>query len=341
MSVNSTQSILENRQKYEKYFTDKDKDAFSMENFFTLLMAEMSNQDPLEPMSNTEFISQLANFTALKAQQDALYYQNANYAQSLVGKTVTVATMNGTSLLTDSGIVTSMSLSEGKFMIKVNGNDYALSSIMEVLPSHNPYTITGSDGAYATSLIGKSVTIMGKDESGRNIIETGIVTRIEILDNEISVIMDDLAYPLSSVLKVEDGDGEQKKAGISTADWAYATSLIGKTVTVTEPEENGVGGYSDTGIVTHVEVIDGQIMLIIDEAAYPLSDVSKVVNTADAESAASAEKKTDPPPIVEPNDDDELKELFEDDDTIPPKPESKNKNFDWEWNGEEWVEVKL
>jgi len=281
MGVNSTQSIAENRQKYAKYFTAKDKDAFSMENFFTLLMAEMSNQDPLEPMSNTEFISQLANFTALKAQQDALYYQNANYAQSLVGKTVTVATMAGSKLNTDSGIVTSMSLSEGSFMVKVNGKDYALSNIMEVLPSHNPYTITGNDGAYATSLIGKKVTVVGKDEAGRNIIENGVVSRIEIMDNQINLIMDiegkELAYPLASVIKVEDAAAAAEgKNEISASDWAYATSLIGKIVTITEPDDEYSNGYKDTGVVTQVEILKGKITLIMGGEQYPLEYVTSV-----------------------------------------------------------------
>jgi flagellar basal-body rod modification protein FlgD len=287
-----------------------------MENFFNLLMAEMKNQDPLEPMSNTEFISQLANFTALKAQQDALYYQNANYAQSLVGKTVTVATLGGSSLAVESGIVTSMSLSEGQFMVKVNGKDYALSSIMEVLPSHNPYTITGNDGAYATSLIGKQVTVVGTDSAGRRIIETGTVNRIEIADNQINIIMDGLSYPLSSVIRVEDTESSaNNQSTITAGDWAHATSLIGKLVTVTEPHEDGKG-YVDTGIVTRVEVSDNQIKLIIDGQAYPLAYVTKVQeapqNTADSKSEPKpAEPEVTPPPESE-DDDEALRQMFDD-----------------------------
>jgi flagellar basal-body rod modification protein FlgD len=207
MAVNSTQSIAENRERFARYFTNQDKDAFSMENFFNLLMAEMSNQDPLEPMSNTDFIGNLANFTALKAQQDALYYQNANYAQSLVGKTVTVPDHTFTSgVRFTSGIVTSMNVTDGDFSVKVNGKDYPLSSIMEILPTHNPYTIIGSEGAYAAALIGMKVTVVGTDDTGRRITETGIVSRFEVRDNQISIIIGNLSYPLSSVLRVEGAD---------------------------------------------------------------------------------------------------------------------------------------
>ncbi|MDE8719194.1 flagellar hook capping FlgD N-terminal domain-containing protein, partial [[Eubacterium] siraeum] len=53
-------------------------------------MAEMSNQDPLEPTSNTEFVSQMAQFTAFQAQQDNLKYSMSNYAAGLVGKTLSM-----------------------------------------------------------------------------------------------------------------------------------------------------------------------------------------------------------------------------------------------------------
>ena len=211
-TVDSTRSIEENRQRYAKYFEKKEKDAFSLDNFFTLLMAEMSHQDPLEPKSNTDFIAQLANFTSLKAQQDALYYQNANYAQSLVGKSVTVASGKGQGFAFESGIVTSMSLIDGEFMIKVNGANYSLSNIMEVMPNVNPFTPTGHDGAYATSLIGKQVTVVGRNESGTRIIETGNVAHIEIVDSAISLIINGKSYPLDSVVKIEPANAQDPES---------------------------------------------------------------------------------------------------------------------------------
>ena len=277
MGVNSTKNINETYERYAKYFEKKDKDTFSMDNFFTLLMAEMAHQDPLEPMSNTEFISQLANFTALKAQQDALYYQNANYAQSLVGKSVTVAAMSGSSFNTQSGIVTSMSLVDGEFMIKVNGKNYALSNIMEVLPTQNPYTISGSDGAYANSLIDKHVTVVANNAAGQQITESGIVTHIEILDNQINLIIDGMGYPLTSVVKVETPANTANY--VSDTNRAYATSLIGKQVTISDPDKytEEYGPFPlETGIVERVEILGSKINVIIDGVAYPLQDVFKV-----------------------------------------------------------------
>ena len=89
--LSSLQSVQSNHEKYKDLFKNSGKnDTISTDTFFSLLMAEMSNQDPLEPTSNTEFVSQMAQFTALQAQQDNLKYSMSNYAAGLVGKTLTM-----------------------------------------------------------------------------------------------------------------------------------------------------------------------------------------------------------------------------------------------------------
>jgi flagellar basal-body rod modification protein FlgD len=201
-----TKSAEETRQRYAQYFSESDNDEVSMDTFFQLLVAEMSNQDPMQPMSNTEFISQMASFTSLQAQKDALYYQNANYAQSLVGKTVTVATVSGTDLLTDSGVVTSMNLSNGEFNVKVNGSSYALANVMEVMPSNNPLTATAADGFYAASMIGKYVTAVSQDATGTAVVDAGIVSQVELNGNNVSVIINGIAYPIGDVTRIEAGE---------------------------------------------------------------------------------------------------------------------------------------
>jgi flagellar basal-body rod modification protein FlgD len=40
-----------------------------MEDFLHLLTSQISNQDPLEPMKDTEFISQMANIASLEQMQ--------------------------------------------------------------------------------------------------------------------------------------------------------------------------------------------------------------------------------------------------------------------------------
>jgi len=70
------------------------------DDFMQLLVSQMSNQNPLEPMENTEFIGQLAQFSALEQQQNmaagiemlALTQTAATNSQmvNLIGKRVVV-----------------------------------------------------------------------------------------------------------------------------------------------------------------------------------------------------------------------------------------------------------
>lgn len=64
------------------------------EAFLQLLVAQMKYQDPLEPTSNTEYISQLATFSSLEEMQNMRASMETAQATSLVGKTVIMAITN-------------------------------------------------------------------------------------------------------------------------------------------------------------------------------------------------------------------------------------------------------
>ena len=67
--------------------TGMDKDAF-----LQLLVAQMKYQDPLEPTSNTEYISQYAQFSQVEQMQSMSASMDLQRASELVGKEVYVKT---------------------------------------------------------------------------------------------------------------------------------------------------------------------------------------------------------------------------------------------------------
>lgn len=91
--------------------------------FLKLLVAQMQNQDPTEPISDTEYIAQLASFsnveqsTKLNEKLDYLIQMSSfQQAGSLIGRTVTSA--DGLT----SGIVSEMRiLSDGAVAVLDNG----------------------------------------------------------------------------------------------------------------------------------------------------------------------------------------------------------------------------
>ena len=106
--LSSTEQMQANYEKYKDKFVDSDEDLVNADTFLQLLVGEMKYQDPLEPTSNTEFLSQLASFSQMGYMQDASKYSMATYASSLVGKVATATRVEGKNVISKTGIVESV-----------------------------------------------------------------------------------------------------------------------------------------------------------------------------------------------------------------------------------------
>lgn len=83
----SSQNSLKNKSKTSTDGMDKDA-------FLQLLVAQMQYQDPLEPTSNTEYISQYAQFSQVEQIQNMAASTDLARASSLVGEQVYIKTTN-------------------------------------------------------------------------------------------------------------------------------------------------------------------------------------------------------------------------------------------------------
>ena len=104
--------------------------------FLKLITIQLQNQDPLKPMDDTQFISQMASFTNLQQTQTLTadfeaYSQQAaiNSAHSYLGGYVTVS---DAAFGTVTGQVTSVTVNAGAPKIVVNGVPYDLSAVQKV-----------------------------------------------------------------------------------------------------------------------------------------------------------------------------------------------------------------
>jgi flagellar basal-body rod modification protein FlgD len=115
------------------------------DDFLKLLAQQFQSQDPLKPMDDTSFIAQMAQFSALQQSSTMSKTltamqtdQQRATANSYLGHRVTVDVGDGT---TASGDVTAIDNSGSSPTLVVNGNAYALSSVLRVEPaaiSNNP-----------------------------------------------------------------------------------------------------------------------------------------------------------------------------------------------------------
>ena len=107
-----------------------------MEDFLQLLTSQISNQDPLEPMKDTEFISQMANIASLEQMQQFTKgfesfadSQKDMVAQAYLGRIVSI-TEEGSEV---SGLVESVEKSEdGAISVLVSGKNYDPQNITRV-----------------------------------------------------------------------------------------------------------------------------------------------------------------------------------------------------------------
>jgi len=104
--------------------------------FLKLLVAQMKYQDPLEPTSNTEFISQYAQFSQVEALNNMSTASDMQRASALVGQEVyvKVRTSSGDTTLVQ-GKVDYVVFENGKAFLSINENLYSLDDLDTVVDS--------------------------------------------------------------------------------------------------------------------------------------------------------------------------------------------------------------
>jgi flagellar basal-body rod modification protein FlgD len=124
--------------------TSVDKDMF-----LKLMVAQLKNQDPLNPTDSSQFLAQTAQFTSLEKlttvadqTQQALSAQLAFGASGLVGRTVGYIDANGASA---TGAVSSVRFTSNGPMLQISGSDVPLSNVNSVTTVGTDAGGTGTD----------------------------------------------------------------------------------------------------------------------------------------------------------------------------------------------------
>jgi flagellar basal-body rod modification protein FlgD len=110
----------------------------TQDQFLQLLIAQIQNQDPLNPISDTEFVAQLAQFSSLQSLQTL----NANFSQmlqlqqltqgsDLIGKVVEYVAPGTTDVRT--GTVDRLSVNNGVIALEIGSDSVGLDGLRSVL----------------------------------------------------------------------------------------------------------------------------------------------------------------------------------------------------------------
>lgn len=101
--------------------------------FMKILVAQMKYQDPMQPTSNTEYISQYAQFSQVESLSNISNTMELQRASQLVGQYVTIdnSAVGGEGAEVN-GMVDSVNYSGSKVYLTVNGQTYDLENLKSV-----------------------------------------------------------------------------------------------------------------------------------------------------------------------------------------------------------------
>jgi flagellar basal-body rod modification protein FlgD len=156
--------------------------------FLQLLVTQLQNQDPLDPMDNTQFVAQMAQFSSLEQMKNLFQVSQFQQGASMIDKDIKaeITDDDGTSELIY-GTVTSARESNGDIYLTLNtGAEVNLDDVQAVL---------GTSGLYqeALSLVKKEVYVRLYDSNGQvaSVTKATITSVAEADDGSVSLTTSD------------------------------------------------------------------------------------------------------------------------------------------------------
>ena len=134
MEIGAIDSVTNNQLITEESSLGKD-------DFFKLMIAQMQNQDPLNPVDNEQFLAQLAQFSSLEQMQNLNQNFSSLADSSRLGNTIgligkEVLYFNQETAEDSKGIVQQITLAEDQTMLLINGSEVPLSQVLAIRPAN-------------------------------------------------------------------------------------------------------------------------------------------------------------------------------------------------------------
>ena len=183
------QNAANNKENKEK--TNQAK-GYDKDSFLKILVAQMKYQDPMEPTSNTEYISQYATFTQVEQLSNMANSMSLSRASELVGKTVVISQRSSdTGQVSEvMGTVDYVTYSGNKAYLNINGTNYNIDDVTQVFDSDYTNAMeVAEDFQKAIDKLPSNLDFVNEDEHGLTI-DTMYKFYMEEMDEKAKKMMD-------------------------------------------------------------------------------------------------------------------------------------------------------
>lgn len=250
--------------------------------FLNLLVTQLQYQDPLNPQDDTQFIAQMAQFSALEQMQNLNTSFSATKAFGLIGKLVSANVTDSGRTSSIVGEVTSVKMKSGNAYVVVNGTDVLVDNVVEVAEPINEYNL--SNLAEYTGLIGYNCRGYVYDSDTKAIVGVnGVVKEIIKGAYENYAVMDGVEVNVIAV-------NGSYNSGNSSYIENYLSNNKGLEVSVIVSDESGDEVPVKAILKDFTKTADGKIKAILDGVKVP---VDSIVSIKSANVKSDAEENSD------------------------------------------------
>lgn len=241
-------SIQEQKDKEKEKVRGEDQ-TVTHDDFLQLLVVQMTNQDPLEPMQDTDMMAQFAQMQQLDnqtAMTESMVAMRQEYsvqgASSMIGKEVTTTTENGSKT---TGIVIGTSLVDNIVKLTLdNGSIVKYSEVTEVNEVYEPASIQEGAEMMHKYVIGANENAQSVEGIVKNVTTKNGTVYLETYEGEM--------LPMNGVAQIRE------LTLIEERDLEEALMLINQYVQAPKYDANGDPDGLKTGVVKDIFRKDGQ-----------------------------------------------------------------------------------
>ena len=196
---NVTTAMIYSSNKTKEFNSNLDKDAF-----LHLLVTQLRYQNPLEPMKDTDFIAQMAQFTSLEQARNTNRITKINAAFNMIGKFVVGTIIDDSGNLREvAGIVESVRVDKDEAYLLVDSKEIpyeAVNEVTDVINNIEQYRLTVQNMRFnlAYSMLGREIKAKVDDEE-----ITGIVESIRSVNGVIKLIVGEHELTVDDVYEIK------------------------------------------------------------------------------------------------------------------------------------------